>query len=358
MVVELFDISRACIWREFVFIMAQQRQRPDHWSQHTGEDWHHTVERRMDQSRAHIETLQQQVVSFELENNRLREENAELRQCCRSLGDRVDSLESAASSAAANSAAASSASASSAGNGPAGGSGGAGAAHEEPPPPPPPQSRTAAAAEQPPPPPPGPPPPELTQNVPVAALAATRPLLVSLAIEDSPCHRCRCDDNYCPVKGDRHQVKKWHYMRDWAEATWKEGPKAPKQLKSLFEYDGGVEVDWDRLQIGVHASLEASLFFNCDSGFAGDFRQALDLAVMENKLEMVFHRTNHNKHTCLGLMCTTCRYCIAVQIENPAQMKPETLQAMRASLARWLGIEVPQEEQAGRCYVMALNGAF
>jgi hypothetical protein len=142
-------------------------------------------------------------------------------------------------------------------------------------------------------------------------------------------------------------LKRWYFQRDYADATWKEGPSNGRPLKTLFGYDE-CEYNWDRLLVQGHDKLDASLFMNCDGGYSGDIMQALDLAVMENKVEMVFHRTLSKSHTCLGLMCTTCRYCIAVQIGNPNHMSVEYLRAMRASLARWLGVEVSEDEQFAR----------
>ena len=319
-------------------------QRPAHWDSLTGEAWFHAVEKRMDHSRAQIETLQKRVDLVEVENHQLREQNANLLDLVKKmdeLGERVDNLSAAVSSAS---------TASTAGGGPAGGSGGAGAVQQEeleqfrrrwreqPPPPPSPQSRTAAAAEQPQPPPPESPPPTLA--------AAEQPPQLALTQEGwfgaSHCPRCRQDGAYCPRAGDRYALKRWHYDRDYAAVTWKENPRGT--LKTLFGYDE-IEYNWDRLQLQGHALLDASLFLNCDGGYRGDVMQALDMAVIDNKVEMVLHRTNSKAYTCLGLMCTTCRYCIALEIGNPNSMSFETLSAMRASLARWLGVEIPEVER-------------
>jgi hypothetical protein len=143
-------------------------------------------------------------------------------------------------------------------------------------------------------------------------------------------------------------LKRFTFNKDYAEAKWKEGPSNGRPLKTLFGWYSDVEYNWDRLQGQGHDLLDASLFLNCQGVLRGDVFEALDDAVMNGEVEMVFHRTLSKAHTCLGLMCTTCRYCIAVQIGNPNAMGAEPLSAVRASLARWLGVEIPEDEEFGR----------
>jgi len=142
-------------------------------------------------------------------------------------------------------------------------------------------------------------------------------------------------------------LKKWYFNRDNAQATWKEGPPRGRELKTLFGYDE-VDYDWDRLQIQGHDLLDASLFLNCNGAFRGDVIEALDRAVLDDKVEMVFHRTNSKAYTCLGLMCTTCRYCISVEIGKPKAMSFDVRSAMRASLARWLGVKIRDVDEVTR----------
>ena len=133
-------------------------------------------------------------------------------------------------------------------------------------------------------------------------------------------------------------------MKDYAEVTW--GFKTnPGPLVSLFQWSAAVEVTSHSWTNGQSTSVESSLFGVGTGELTTDVIQAMDAALAEDSVEIVYHRTVSRSHTCLGLRCKTCILFCAIQFGKGAPL--EKLHDLQVALACWLGIVAPVFDENG-----------
>ena len=205
------------------------------------------------------------------------------------------------------------------------------------------QPTPAAAIEEPPPPPPplGPTPPAVKQPPPAPGLKVV-PYRASRA---HPCPRCRHANGGPPPSCDVADID-WNFNRDWAEVSWQEGPAYGRHLLELFQYQD-TEYNHARFENSGRTRIEHSVLHGASGRFAGNVLAVLERALKDDSVEMVFHRTNTGRYCCLALMCKQCRFAFSLQMGKPDEMR-DNARLLRTSLARWLGVAVPDNEAGGR----------